>query len=576
MRPLDWTKQASVRYLERLRLRLARQQVLLPLALLGIISGIIAGLSMVVFRLVIEASPALLLGTDQYLAPLWRLLLPIIGGIIVGYLLERLASTDRQVGVVHVMERLAYHEGHLPIKNAGVQFLGAAVCIGAGHSVGHEGPAVHIGAASGSWIGQHLRLPNNCIRILVGCGSAGAIAAAFDTPLAGVIFAMEVVMVEYTLASFTPIILAAVSATTVSQWVFGPTPRFVAPEFGLSSLGELAYIVLMGILIGVLASLFVHLLVFFSTRFKDYAIRPRMFAAGVIIGLLALAVPEIMGTGYATVNAALMGILSLELMLAIVVCKLLATTIGLGLGLPAGLIGPTLVIGSAAGGALGIIVNLYTPGSTSPTFYAMLGMGAMMGATLNAPLAALTALLELTANPHIILPGMLAIVAAGLTSQQGFGTSSVFLKLLEVQGLSYRSDPISQFLRRLGVTGSMEHKLLQLPRQVERSRLESLLSAPSTWLLTRDTESHAKILFTADLIRYLEQTAEQEHFDLFELPIHTLDVAPVSAQATLLGALRRMDAAGVDALYVTSPRDQRILGVITRKDIERSYRYQSS
>ena len=115
MRPLDWIKQASVRYLERLRLRLAIQQVLLPLALLGVISGIIAGLSMVAFRLVIEASPALLLGVDQYLAPFWRLLLPIAGGIMMGCLLERLASTDRQVGVVHVMERLAYHEGHLPI-----------------------------------------------------------------------------------------------------------------------------------------------------------------------------------------------------------------------------------------------------------------------------------------------------------------------------------------------------------------------------------------------------------------------------------------------------------------------------
>ncbi|MEZ5584746.1 MAG: chloride channel protein [Candidatus Competibacteraceae bacterium] len=142
---------------------------------------------------------------------------------------------------------------------------------------------------------------------------------------------------------------------------------------------------------------------------------------------------------------------SLQVLLVVLFCKLLATAVGLGFGLPGGVIGPTLMLGALAGGAIGALVTLTDPQhSSSPALYAMLGMGAMMGATLNAPLAALTAVLELTANPYIILPAMLAIVTAELTCHHGFHTPSIFLKLMEVRGLEYPSNPISQFLRRLG------------------------------------------------------------------------------------------------------------------------------
>lgn len=210
------------------------------------------------------------------------------------------------------------------------------------------------------------------------------------------------------------------------------------------------------------------------------------------------------------------------------------------------------------------------------TFYAMLGMGAMMGAALNAPLAALTALLEMTGNHNVIMPGMLAIVAATLTSNLGFGNPSVFVKLLQTRGLNYRNDPITQFLRSLGVTGTMDGKVLESARHLRREQLDGLLATPSTWLLVRDGASRSKILFSADLVHYLEKTPGQETLDLFELPVHTLDAGPISSQATLLGALQQMDRDGLDALYVIQPRSHRVAGVITRKDIERTYRYQDN
>jgi hypothetical protein len=293
-----------------------------------------------------------------------------------------------------------------------------------------------------------------------------------------------------------------------------------------------------------------------------------------------------MGIGYDTVNSALLGELSLSILLAVLLAKLLATAWGIGLGLPGGVIGPTLVMGAVAGGATGVLLNNYFAADISPALYAMLGMGAMMGATLNAPLAALTALLELTYNPHIILPSMLAIVAAGLTSGQLFGTSSIFLHMLQMRGLmSPAIDPVSQFLRRLGVSMSMDRRVRQLPPVLDHQQFDELQKNPPTWLLLRKTRPRPQLIFTADLIRWKEarsgsesepesgdKNATEQSIDLQDIPVQRRDIAPISARATLLGALRKMEGKNLDALYVVSVHSGRVLGIITRQAIERSYR----
>lgn len=571
--------QITGRYLESLHLKLASRKASLQLALLGIVSGCLAGLTMAAFRLVIDVPQVFLFGADnpddfEALHPLIYVLLPTLGGLGVGLLFERLSVLSRPVGIVHVLERLAYGEGNLPIKNAVVQFFSAALCILSGHSVGREGPAVHIGAACGSWLGKILYLPNNSNLILVGCGSAGAIAAALNTPLAGVVFALEVILVEYTLASFTPIILAAVSATTVSHALLGP-PRIFAevPALPVGALGELVYVIFMGIAIGLLSALFVRLLVFFSGRLTTISIWLRMTLAGAGTGLLALLVPEILSIGYDTVNDTLLGKLELSLLLTILAGKLLATALGLGLGLPGGVIGPCLMMGALAGGATGTLLAItLVDHASAPSLYAMLGMGAMMGATLNAPLTALITLVELTINPHIILPGMLAIIAAELTSHYAFGTPSVFKALMEIRGLSYNSDPLSQFLRRLGVTHAMNRQVMRLPAQLPPKQLQNVLLAKPTWVVIHDTEGW--LVSGDELLPSLEtqRLGPDETVDLTVLSVRRITAEAISSQATLEAALRKMNQAAVDALYVKSPQDERILGVVTKTDIERSYR----
>jgi CBS domain-containing protein len=288
-----------------------------------------------------------------------------------------------------------------------------------------------------------------------------------------------------------------------------------------------------------------------------------------------MAVPEVMGIGYDTVNRALLGQLALSTLLIITAAKILASALGLGLGLPGGLIGPTIVIGALAGGAAGIMADNWLPGHVAiPAFYALIGMITMMGATLQAPLAALTAMLELTANPNIILPGMLALIAGVLVSREVFGKESVYLVLMKARGLDYRSTPLTQALRRIGVAGMMERRFESLPDAMTREQvLKALASEPRWILITQDREPVA-IMPAADLAREVQENPDRTACSLMEIPAERREVTAIDFQASMQEALELLDRNDAEALFVTRhtvPGISRVYGVITREDIERSY-----
>ncbi len=562
-------------------MRLSRAEALPQLSFLGILTGLIVGAVMIAFRLLIEtAQGAFLPGADpenyEALAFELRLAIPVAGGFLIGLLFQSMPPAARQVGVTHVMERLAYYQGRLPLRNALLQFFGGALSIISGHSVGREGPAVHLGAASGSLAGQRFGLPNNSLRVLAGCGVAAAIAASFNTPLAGVIFAMEVVLMEYTVVGFAPVILAAVSATALTRVAFGADPAFVVPPLHLGSLWELPYVLAMGVVIGLLAAAFIALIRLFATHADRVAFWVRATLTGLVVGLCALAAPQVMGIGYDTVNDALLGQLALSTLVLVLALKLIATTACVGLGLPGGLIGPSLVIGACAGGALGLIGQWIVPGNTaSAGFYALIGMGAMMGGALHAPLAALTAILELTANPNILWPDMLAVIAAYGVSRQVFKQESVFVTLMHARGLDYRNDPVSQSLRSVGVGAAMDTRFASLARHAARADITGALTRSPRWVLALEDGRPVALLPAADLARQVTESADVAEFDLLEVPAARLQVAPIALQATLQEALEAMNASGAEALYVTMQADadlERIYGVLRRTDVERSYR----
>ena len=565
---------ASTLMLEQLRTRLAHADALPLLAVLGLCVGLLSGGVIILFRLLIDVvQSGFLPGGDvenyEGLSVLWRFLLPTLGGLAIGIAFQLAGGV--QVGVVHVLERLAYFQGHLPLRNLLFQFFGAALSIISGHSVGREGPSVHLGAASGSLLGQGLQLPNNSIQTLLACGAAAAIAASFNTPIAGVIFAMEVILMEYSIAGFAPVILAAVSATAVSRAVFGAEPAFIVPAMDMGSLLELPYMLVMGVVIGTLAAVFIGQLQRVTLFGQRFAIWQRMTLAGAFVGLCGVFVPAVMGIGYDTVNQAMLGELGLDFLLVVLAVKVLATTVGLGLGLPGGLIGPTLFIGACAGGALGIVADSLFHGQVaSPGFYAMLGMGAMMSATLQAPLAALMALLELTYNPHIILPGMLAVVLSDIIASHVFGRDSVFLVLLRARGLDYRSNPVAQALRRVGVASVMNTSLVTAPRVISRQAAEDLLVGEPLRVLVVEEEQPVSLLLAADLARWLATHPEEDEVDLLGIPAQRDDVRAIPVQATLQQALDEMNEHNVDALYVT--RGSEIVGALSRQSVEAHYR----
>ena len=586
--------------LHNLRLRLASVDASPLLALLGICSGLLAGGVIILLRLSIETVQSSFLPggvTENYegLSITARFLLASGGALLIGLLFQWANKESRQVGVVHVMERLTNHQAYLSIKNAMLQFVGAALSIISGHSVGREGPGIHLGAASGSLLGQWLKLPNNSIRVLVACGVSAAIAASFNTPIAGVIFAMEVVMMEYSIAGFAPVILAAVSATGLTRWVYGSETAFIVPNLNIGTLAELPFVIVIGICMGVLAFLFIYLMQLFTRWSQSFAVWQRMTLAGVVTGLAAIWVPEIMGIGYDTVNNALLGQIGMVTLLSILLLKMLATTFGLGFGLPGGLIGPTLVIGAVGGGIIGLLVeSVFPEQAASIGFYAMMGMGAMMAATLQAPLAALMAMLELTANPNIIFPGMLAVIIASMTSSHVFRKESVFIALLKARGLDYQNDPVTQSLRRVGVASVMDQSFVFMPQNISLQETQSRLKENPTWIFVdkdfddRDKEEEKErgktLLLAADLVRYINNRQQDEdvpidsdeQVDLLGIPAHRYDVMPVHMQATLQEAMDVLKSANANMLYVEQHMQgnkKKVYGVLTREAITIHYRY---
>jgi CIC family chloride channel protein len=566
---------------EKLQTRLATLDQLGHLSLLGALVGVLAGMVIAAFRFAVESAQGYFLpgGKPENYEDLPRWLcfvLPALGGVLIGVLFQAAKPQQRSVGVIHVMERLAYHQAKLPAVNAMMQFIGATISIVFGHSVGREGPAVHLGAATGSCLGQWLRLPNNSNRTLVACGVAAAIAAAFNTPLAGVIFSMEVVLMEYTLAGFLPVILAAVSATSVIRLVFGAEPAFKVPPLELGTLNELPHVLILGFVIGCVAALFIYALIFFSGVAQKRALWQRTTAAGCVVGVCALVVPAVMGLGYDTVEDTMLGGMGLALLLSIAAGKLLATAVSVGLGLPGGLIGPTLVIGATAGAAIGQLAGLLPQSVSSPALYAMLGMGAMMGATLQAPLAALTALLELTANPNIILPGMLAVAVASLTSSLLFGKSSIFLLLMRARGLDYQDHPVAQSLRRASVAKVMDRAFALCPLHMSGEQADATLRGNPRWIVVRDDKGFSFVMPANELAAYLGGQALPSTIHLGEIPAQRRQALTIDVRATQQEALEMLRRETAEALVVVDQRraeSDRLFGVLTREDIEHGYRY---
>ncbi|HEV7206459.1 MAG TPA: chloride channel protein [Jatrophihabitans sp.] len=352
----------------------------------------------------------------------WFLLLaPVVAGLVYGPLVHLFAREARGHGVPEVMYAVARNRGRIKPQVAAVKALASALCIGGGGSVGREGPIVQIGSALGSTLGRVSRVDENRTRVLVACGAAGGIAATFNAPLAGVFFAMELILRDFTARSFGMVVLSSVTASVIGRAAFGDAAFLALPHFRVSHPVQYVWFALLGLVAGVVGVIFTRILYWIEDA-CDWAWRGpewlRPAVGGVLLGMLLLVVPQMYGVGYPVLDRGVVGGYSIAVLLGLLAAKMLATSLTIGIGGSGGVFAPSLFVGAMLGGAYGLALHDLAPGSAGTVgTYGLIGMGAVFAGAARAPITAVVILFELTGEYSIILPLMTAIVLATGVSQ---------------------------------------------------------------------------------------------------------------------------------------------------------------
>jgi CIC family chloride channel protein len=519
------------------------------MVLLGIIVGVAGGYGAVGFRYLINFIQSIAYGSSAELLEViesvpWymRVAIPAIGGLIVGPIVYFFAREAKGHGVPEVMYAVALKQGIIRKRIVFIKTLVSAVCIGTGGSVGREGPIVQIGSAVGSTLGQLFNVSSNRMRTMVGCGAAAGIAATFNAPIAGSIFALEIILGEFEIASFSPIIISAVSATAISRHYLGDIPAFILPEYILHSPLEFPLYAVLGIVCALVAVGFTLILyrsedAWDSIKFPEYL---KAVLGGLIMGTMGLVFPQVLGVGYGAIDLALMVKLSWWFMGLLVLFKILATSITIGSGGSGGIFAPSLFMGAMAGGAFGSVVNYLFPSvAASPGAYAVVGMGAVVAATTHGPLQAILIIFEMTGDYKIILPLMITCIISCLIARK-----------LDVMYHTVEIIP--------------ETFLLQdLAKKLPQSR-------SNNFVVVDENEKITGVLTFLDYYDKLFNEKLDNHMMVKD--IMTTDVVTVSIEDNLSTAMEKISIGDYSILPVVSVEDPlKMVGIMTRRDILEAY-----
>jgi len=535
------------------------------LCLLATIGGALSALLIVGFTMTTSAIQQLYLSEkDNYssLSDLSRFLIPIISALIILTVSWITGYKYLRTGIPFVLHRLKVAHGVIPLRNTINQFIGSAVALASGFSVGREGPAVHLGAAFSGYLGSLLKLPHNSIRTLCACGIAAAISASFNTPLAAVIFVMEVILREYKVHIFIPIMMASLVGSMITSSTLGPAHEF--EYFNQIALGFEHYpaLIAFAIVLGVIAFIFNKYLVATIEHSAKFHIASRLILAAFITGTLGYAVPQAMGSDLSTISLSISDNSSLMLLLGLLLAKIVMTICALGLGIPGGVIGPILGIGAIAGSCAALLILPFFPSAHLTSDFALMGMAGFMAATLNAPLAALLAVVELSNQLNIIVPAMVVIGTACVVSGQFFRNRSLFVMQLEIQNLSYRKPPIEKSLQRIGVLGVMNENICITRQLSEAAKIEYLnQSNKNTFLIDQRHNSEAE----NSLYYWVEKETTAPTSPA--LNYHLLQ--PLHAQATLVEAYLLLVEERQGAVYIYGKNIDDVIGIITFEQIRR-------
>ena len=503
-------------------------------------------------------------------------LIPIIGLMLVAFITNFFAKEAKGHGVPEVMSAVTRKGGVIRPRIVIIKMFVSAITIGSGGSVGREGPIVHIGSAIGSTLGQFFKMSSSAVTVLVGCGAAAGISATFNAPIAGTLFASEVILRDIRITSVSPILISSLVAASVSRAYYGNSPAFIVSHYDLASYGELGLYGVLGLLAGLVAVLFVKVLYKTEDIFDSIKIHWLLKAAvgGLLLGLVGVDYSEIHGVGYNVIEAILnnpgqYGIVILSLFC---ILKIVMTSVTIGAGGSGGVFAPSLFMGAALGGLFGICVQgIPFFDIASPGAYALVGMSAVVAGTTHAPIQAILILVEMTGNYEIILPIMISCVISNIVSKKIESGSIYTLKLIR-RGESMEIGKDRAILKKLQVADVIVSNCITIQMETpfnEIIRLMRTTNADAFPVLNEEGE-FVGMIGLQQISKTLQNGEVQEH--LFAKDLVASDQYTLTLNNSLLEVYNEMSVGEEDCLPVVAEDDnKKLIGIVTRFHV--MYRY---
>ena len=563
-RTSSWKSSLAHRVAE---LRQREGQIFLVLAL---VIGALTGLAVVGFILLTERMGIRLYPVGG--APWRRLLFPVVGSLGIGYLLYRYFPNARGSGVPQTKAALFAREGRITLRTVLGKFFCTSATLASGIPLGREGPSVQVGAGIASVLGRLLGLRTDQVKKLIPVGAAAAIAAAFNTPLAAVLFSLEEIMGDLHAPVMGAVVLASATSWMVLRVFLGDHPLFRVPQYQLVHPAEFAVYAVLGVAGGVVSVAFTKLLLGMRARFLRFPQKTLWFqpvAGGLLVGLMGWFAPQVMGVGYGFVGDALNGRMAFNLMLLLVVLKLFAVTTSYASGNAGGIFGPSLFIGAMLGGTLGTLAHHLFPAYTAtPGAYALVGMGAVFAGIVRAPMTSVLMIFEMTQDYAVIVPLMIAnLVSLFIASR--LQKEPIYEALAVQDGIHLPKGETRQRSGRRQVVRVMRTASQLLPSEITvREALERVRSSEvRTWLVA-DRRGVIGVINLAKLERDLAEGADKKLGEL----VDALVFPHVHPDQGLDLALERMGANQIEILPVVNRADvHKLEGVVTLRDVLDAY-----
>jgi CIC family chloride channel protein len=548
----------------------------------AIVIGLLGGLGAVGFRYLIQLVQRISWGDWDYSLDLvasrpwwWILAIPAAGGLLVGPLVYFFAREAKGHGVPEVMEAVALRSGAIRPRLVVIKSLASAICIGTGGSVGREGPIVQIGSALGSSIGQVFQVSGRRLRTLVGCGAAAGIAATFNAPVAGALFAVEVILGDFAISQFSPIVISSVIATAVSRHYLGDIPAFIVPEYTLRSAWEFPIYLVLGLVAAAVSLAFVRGLYKLEDLWDAVPVKTwaKATLGGLMVGGIALFLPQVLGVGYEAIDAALSGQMAVTLLGGLILVKILATGITIGSGGSGGVFAPSLFLGAMTGGLVGTAAQRFFPAVTAgPGAYALVGMGAVVAGTTHAPITAILIIFELTSDYKLILPLMGACIISTLVTTGAMRESIYTMKLIR-RGIDLHGGREVNVLKSLHVKDVMEPEMMKVPESEPLGRLvEKATQSPSAYVYVTGPEDRLSGVIALPELRKVVGQADALGDLVVAAELARDDVPVVTPGQDLDTVMRIFGGKNREELpVVETVAGRRLTGVLTRRHLMDAY-----